>query len=221
MSVPFYYYTLLPDEKRCPKTKEHAVEIDLNLSSDFGILFQFQEPIDDLRAVQLKRWDFLKKHPEELNIIANILKKLYEIAGYTTYDLEKMKLYSEIVQGKYGNMPISFFTKNQNNLIIDKILHYLILKNQSEQKCDYFKPILMDIFQDKVTFYYDKIKKVLYVSFIAAYTKERSEIFGICKYFFADILFHMEVRWKSYPAILDKTNYVIACEDEQLCGTIL
>ena len=31
----------------------------------------------------------------------------------------------------------------------------------------------------------------------------------------------MEVRWKSYPAILDKTNYVIACEDEQLCGTIL
>lgn len=221
MSIPFYYYTFFSDEKRYPKGKENTVEIDLNLSSDFNFLFQFNEPTDNLRIRQLERWNFLKKHPEELNILAHLFRKIYEISDCTAYDLDKAGLYLKIIRGKYGRMPVAFFTNDENDFIIDKILHYLVLKKRTAQKYDYLKSILMNIFKNKVNFYYDKIKRVLYISFIDAYTQKNQEIFDICKYFFADLLLHIEVRWRNYPVIIDKTNYAIVCEGEQLCGTIL
>lgn len=221
MSIPFYYYTFFPDEKRYSKGKENTVEIDLNLSSDFNFLFQFNKSTDNLRVRQLERWNFLKKHPEELNILAHLFRKIYEISDCTAYDFDKAGLYLKIIRGKYGRMPVTFFTNDENDFIIDKILHYLVLKKRTAQKYDYLKSILMDIFKNKVNFYYDKIKRVLYISFIDAYTQKNQEIFDICKYFFADLLLHIEVRWRNYPVIIDKTNYAIVCEGEQLCGTIL
>lgn len=214
-----YQYTLAPFFEPLLSGK-NSVEIDLNQSSDFGILFRSSRNVES-REFQFERLEFLKKHPEQLNIIAYVTRKLSSISELTMNDIECIMTYSEIIAGDYGEEPIAFFEKEVNTIEVEKILYYLVQKKHNNKREDYFESVLKNLFDNKVYFYFDKLKKKLYVSFVAEGTPRNKSIFNICKYFFADILLETEVRWRVYPAIIGITDYIIACEGEQLCGTII
>ena len=218
-----YKYSLSPFYQ--PLISDNEIEIDLNQSSDFSILFtsnNINETQDEnLQDYQIKRLDFLKTHTKELNIIANTTRQLISISDINFKDIELITLYYDIVSGKYGKEPIDFFKTEDNENYAEIILYYLIKKNRNNRREYYFESVLMRIFDNKVNFYYDKVKNKLYILFVAKDSKLSRDIFEICKFFFADILLDIEVRWRVYPAIIDKSNYIIASEGEQLCGTII
>lgn len=220
MSERFYYYTLSPYCVRMPSV-ENEYEIDLNTSLDFKILFKMENQDADSRENQLKRIEFIKSHTEELNLAAHMLMSVKNKAMYSEYELECMKIYADIISGKYGEYPVEFFEKEENNKTQEKILYRLVQKEKNNRRHDYFECILKDVFGKNVFFYHDKIKKVLYVSLVTEGTEDNKKIYEVCKYFFADLLIDITVRWRSYPAIIERSNYVIASEGEQLCGTIL
>ena len=68
---------------------------------------------------------------------------------------------------------------------------------------------------------YDRIKKILYVSLTADGTQENIKAENICRYFFADLLLDIRVRWRNYPVVIDRTCYAIVSEGEQLCSTLV
>lgn len=218
-----YKYSLSPFYQ--PQISDNEMEIDLNQSYDFSILFAQnsanETEEENLRDFQVKRLDFFKSHTKELNIVANITRQLNSISNINYEDTELIKLYYDIIRGNYGKDPVDFFVNEDNEYYVEIILSYLIKKNRNNKREYYFESVLMRIFNNKVYFYYDKVKKKLYVSFVAEASKLNQDIFNVCKYFFADILLDINVSWRVYPTIIDKINYVIASENEQLCGTII
>lgn len=218
-----YQYTLAPYFEPVISEK-NIIKIDLNQSSDFDILFKNKyDKVDgnNLRQFQMERLEFIRKHTSEMNLIAHIIEYIRYISDIRVNYAEYILLYFEVIDGKYGEKPVDFFENQENITVIEKILYYLSLKRSNNRREDYFESVLKSIFCDKVYFYFDKIKNKLYISFLARETTRNKNIYDICKYFFADILLETEVRWRTYPAILDKTNYVIAAEGDQLCGTII
>ncbi len=222
MSNVFYYYTLEP----CPQTirdRENTSEIDLNTSNDYLLLFAGCEEAEeaDMRKLQYDRMDFITNHPEEMNLTAHLTRELKSLSDLTAYDIACQSMLNAVMDGKYGKDPISFFQGKDNIEAQEKILYHLVQKQENGNRIDYFQSVLRDIFSNDVLFYYDRIKRTLYISFIAEGTAENRNIFEICKYFFADLFMKTEVRWRSYPLIIGRTDYAVAAEGEQLCGTIL
>ena len=215
-----FYYTLTPYCETNPYD-ENAVEIDLNTSSDFSVLFKKDSESADLREFQKKRLAFIGSHTKEFDLIAQILHQINAESQYTYYDLECLRIYHDIVNEKYGKYPVDFFRNRKNWKIQRTILHYLVQKSHNNKRQDYYEAVLNSIFQKEVNFYYDKLKKVLYVSFIAEGTEENRKTAEICQYFFADLLLNIRLRWRNYPLVIDRTDYAIASEGEQLCGTIV
>jgi hypothetical protein len=212
-----YQYSLPPFFE--PHIDDNVSEIDLNYSPDFAILFSSEEISS--REEQLERLEFLKEHTKELNIIANVTEYLHSISDMTFEDIEVMNTYYNIINGYYGQEPVEFFKDENNISAIEVIIYYLILKKRNNRREYYFEDALIKIYNNRVYFYFDKIKNKLYISFIDIDSEINRKTFDICKYFFADILLDIEARWRVYPAILDKTGYIIASEGEQLCGTII
>lgn len=224
MNDQFYYYSLKPLDGKIPQ-RENISEIDLNVSNSFRIFFSVNKNEEDgsVRDNQMNRWNFISSHSEEMNIIAHLLKEIEKESRYSSYDIACKKIYDDIINGKYGKYPIEFFRNEDEKyqMAQEIILYYLIKKNHNDKRQDYFQYTLKNIFLNKVIFYFDKVKKILFISFIAEGTEENKLIYEVCRYFFADILINIEVRWRCYPVILDKTDYVIMAENKQLCGTII
>jgi len=222
MSELFYYYTCDPSELNRPLNgilpgKENLSEIDLN-ASDHQVLLPNNR---NDRESQLARLDFINNHPEEMNVIAHLLRLINKESSCGYYELECIALYNAIINGEYGKYPIDFFKSNDNRNIQKKIIYYLIQKQSHNNRQDYFKAAVFDIFNNAVIFYFDKVKKILYVMFRTEGTQRNIEIYEICKYFFADLLTDIEVKWRIYPFIFDNTDCMIVSEGEQLCGNIL
>jgi len=215
-----FCYTLAPYCRMNPFDK-NATEIDLNVSSDFSVLFRKDDEKSDLRQFQKKRLEFIMSHPKEFDLIAHMLRQIRSEAEYTSHDLELNGVYHNIVSGKYGDYPVDFFRNSSNGKIQKMILYYLVQKNHYHTRRDYYEKVMEGIFQKEVTFYYDRIKKVLYVSLTADGTKENVKAENICRYFFADLLLDIRVRWRNYPVVIDRTVYLIASEGEQLCSTLV
>jgi len=215
-----FYYTLAPYSKINPFDK-NATEIDLNASSDFSVLFRKDDETSELRQFQRKRLEFIVSHPKEFDLIAHMLRQIHAESEYTSHDLEVIEVYHDIINGKYGDYPVDFFRSGSNKKIQKVILYYLVQKNHDSTRRYYYETALEEIFQKEVIFYYDRIKKVLYVSLTADGTEENVKAENICRYFFADLLLDIRVRWRNYPVVIDRTGYVIASEGEQLCGTLV
>lgn len=183
---------------------------------------EFADRLDNLkRSLQLKRMDFITAHPQEMDLIAHLLEELKRISCYTSYDMESLALYNAIIRGEYGDFPAEYFKCKEYGTAHDIILYYLVRKKQCSKSHDLFQRVLKDIFTDGVTFYFDRLKNILYIAFVCECTDGSKRTYEMCKYFFADILMDIEVRWRCYPLIIGKTSYFIAAEGEQLCGTII
>lgn len=215
-----FCYTLAPYCKMDPFDK-NAVEIDLNASSDFSVLFKKDNETSDLRQFQKKRLEFIVSHPNEFDLVAHMLRQIRSESEYTSHDLEMIRIYHDIVSGKYGDYPVDFFGNSGNEKIRKIILYYLVQKNHDPARRDYYEKVLEGIFQKEVIFYYDRIKKILYVSLTADGTQENIKAENICRYFFADLLLDIRVRWRNYPVVIDRTCYAIVSEGEQLCSTLV
>lgn len=217
-----YRYTLDPYSVHTVSDSEVS-EIDLHYSSDFCILFNglFDQDDEEIRQKQMNRLMFLETHSDIQNFIAHFTRKICTIKSFSVYDMECFKTLQEVIDGEYGEKAELFFKKCVQTNVAEIILWFLVQKRNNNSRNDYFESVLNCIFHDKVFFYFDKIKKILFVSFLDEKTQQNSDIFEICKYLFADLLLHIEVRWRVYPVILDKNNYIIASEGEQLCGTII
>lgn len=222
MNELFFYYTCSPTELNKPlnsrhRGKDYTSEIDLNLN-DHQVLLPNKS---NEREAQLSRIDFIANHPEEMNVIAHLLRKINKDSGVGYYELECISIYNAIVNGEYGEYPIEFFLRNDNSDIQEKIIYYLFQKRNHNNRLDYFKSAVSDVFNQAVIYYYDSVKQKLYVMLRAEETQTNVEIYEICRYFFADLLVEIEAVWRFYPYILDKTDCMIASYGDQLCGNIL
>lgn len=217
----FYYYTLAPYLDEIPH-RENISETDLNVSDDYRVIFSDiicgQENERDL---QLERLDFIKNNPDVMNLTAHMLEEIKKISAYNSYDIECISVREAILAGKYGDYPVEFFRSRKYSRAHDVIVYYLIQKKYNSRKQDYFQCALDDVFSGGVTYYFDSVKKILYISFIAPETSENRKIYDICSYFFADLLMKTEVRWRTYPVIIGKTCHTVVGEGGQLCGTII
>lgn len=222
MNEVYYYYTLAPCSCEVPHY-ENLSEIDLNISADYRIIFA---GINDGQAYnsrdsQLKRFEFVKNNSDVMNITAHFLSEIKKAADYNSYDIESSAMYEAVQNGEYGEYPIDFFNQEKYCHAQEIIIYYLIQKKYNNKRTDYFQCALTDIFLCRVTYYFDSLKKILYISFISPETPENRLIFDICRYLFADLLMNIEVRWNSYPLIINETSYAVAGEGEQSCGTII
>ncbi len=221
MSEVYYHYTLAPYCNEILHCKNLS-EIDLNVSMDYGIVFAgLTDGQENSRDLQLKRLDFISNNTDVMNLIAHFLKEIKKTADYNSYDIESKIMYDAVQNGEYGEYPIEFFRQKKYSQEQEILLYYLIQKKHNNKRTDYFQCALTDIFTDGVTYYFNSIRKILYISFISPETPENRLIFNVCRYLFADLIINIEVQWNNYPLIIDKTSFAIVSEGEQSCGTII
>lgn len=221
MSEDYYYYTLAPYCDEIPNRKNLS-EIDLNVSMDYRVILAgLTDGQENSRDLQLKRLDFVSNNSDVMNLIAHFLKEIKGTSNYNSYDIESRMMYDAIQNGEYGEYPIEFFRQKEYSQAQEIILYYLIQKKHNNRRTNYFQCALTDIFTNGVIYYFNSIRKILYISFISPETSENRLIFDVCRYFFADLLINIEVRWNNYPLIIDKTHYAIVSEGKQSCGTIV
>lgn len=215
-----YVYTLPPYLE--PQTDpEQNVLIDLNCSIDYSVLCRDRQGTADDREYQMRCLDFIKSHTEQMNIIAHYIAYLKQIKNADGYDMRRIQVLDSILDGKYGERAERYFKNDLFHAQQERILYYLIRRERANALCDEFRAVLVDLFPEGVSFYYNEHKKVLYVSFVAPGSKEQIETYEICKFLFADILMDIQIRWNTYPLIIGSLGCVIAAENEQRCGSFI
>lgn len=216
-----YKYTL-PPYLNPPINTNHEMPIDLNCCIDHAILCtDGQISNNDVRKYQLQCLDFIGSHNEQMNFIAHYLQYLKQIKNLGAYDIRCIQTRYSILEGHYGDMVACFFKNDIFRHQQDRILYHIIRRERTNGMCDEFKSVLIDLFPEGVSFYYNKYEDTLYVSFVAIENKEQRETYEVCKFLFADILIDIQVRWNTYPLIIGNNNCVIAAENEQRCGSFV
>ena len=137
------------------------------------------------------------------------------------YGIKCIQTYYSILDGSFGELVAGYFKNSNYSYQQERILYHIISRERTGMRSDEFRSILVELFPDGVTFYYNKFENTIYVSFVAVGNDEQRETYEVCKFLFADLLMDIQVRWNLYPHIIGNKNSVIAKEDEQRCGTIV
>ncbi len=210
-----YYSCILPPLDSPDYECENAVIVDLNYSNVFRVIFA-----EESREEQEKRWVLLRKQPYLLNILVHYVIEIEKMSLYTEKDYEKRKIYREISEGGRGDFLQREFPEIPEK-IQDIILFYITESEKSDSRHSCFEDVIIKIFGDNVTFYFDTVKNVYHVSLTDKKTEESERILEVCSFLFLDIFLKTEIHWNCYPVVFDKNIFVIADEGTQRCGTII
>ena len=217
--MPVYYSCILPPLDSSDCEHDNDVQVDLNYSSLFRILFNVTGKTES-REEQVERWSVLRKQPYLLNILIHYVIEIEKMSLYTEKDFEKRKIYREIYDGRRGSFLQCEFAKISGS-IQDIILFYMTEYEKSDRRQSCFEKVMTKIFGDDTTFYFDTVKNVYYIALTHEKSSEYESIFNLCKFLFLDMFLKTEIRWKCYPVVFDRNFFVIADEGTQRCGTII
>ncbi len=172
---------------------------------------------------QIERWEKLSVNTEVISLLVNYVNFLEELKTHSRVEFEKALVYENIQKGCYGDSAKKFFTSNNDNFSKPKetILYYYVLYRDAVNKQDYFEMVLRDIFDDKLTVYYDRHKMKVFVAFKDYFSKENEDIALVCKTFFANRFPETEFFWRCAPYVIDRTKYTICDENSHQCYTII
>lgn len=211
-----YVYTMPPRLREQVISDEEQI-IDLNVSSDFSIICG-----EDCDGSELdERLKFIDRHTDQMNLIAHVLHYLKDIRHTDHFELKCLRILDSILKGEIGENVRRYFEHPSCVYEQERILYYLCLKEETENRVDLFGSVLTELFPEGVNIYYNKLKKILYVLFAAEESERLTETYEVCKYLFADILINIKVQWNTFPFVIGKNNCIIVAENEQRCGTIV
>lgn len=215
-----YLYALLPYLNPSINPIQEQI-IDLNCCVDYSILCSNIQNSNNTREYQLQCLEFIGSHTEQMNFIAHYLLYLKQIKNIDVHDIKCIQTYYSILDGLFGEMVAGYFKNDVYRHQQKRILYHIISRERTDGRTDEFRQILVELFPEGVTFYYNRFEDTLYVSFVAIGSDEQKETYEVCKFLFADILLDIQVRWNSYPLIIGSKNCVITAENEQRCGSII
>lgn len=141
-----------------------------------------------------------KENSEIVNLVFHYIRELDNYSGIIIEDIYKIHYIFQIQQGFYGeDFKNDFIKLNADDM--DIILYYIYKKEKNRNVCDYFKPVINQLFNNTV-FYYDSFAEKLHICTTDSESFENSLKYRICSDMFKSIFLDAEIHYNCCPIII-------------------
>lgn len=155
-----------------------------------------------------EHFNCLKENDDVSNAIIHYIINIDRDNGLTFEKLKKDYYLKKINDGLFGE-----YIKENFKFIPDKtqsaILHFIFLKEKTNNRHDYFESAVKDIFSN-VVLYYDTFEKKMYIFTTDEATDENKIAYTLCEEIFKTIFLQTEIKWNYKPIIFELNNYQIS-----------